>query len=375
MIYLDYAANTPADERVLAKFCETERAFFGNANSSHAAGKSAKEKLESITASIAEKLGVLPEEIIYTSGASEANNLAIKGIAAASRHVGRHIISTPLEHASVSGALTALQEKGYEIDLVDITRDGTVDLEHLRELLRKDTVLVAVTAVDSELGTVQPVHEIAGIIKEYPQCVLHVDGTQMIGKTEISPLCAADMFSFAPHKFYGLNGCGILVKKKGIVLEPLIHGGVSTTIYRSGTPALALAAATDTALTFALSEQEERKQVVKQHRETLCRAFAKYEKVRVNSPAGAVPHILNISVQGIKGSDFQKALSDCEICVSVKSACSAPGTPSRAVFAVSRDRKNAMSSFRISLSHLTTEKEIEEFLSVFDRLYKKGVFA
>ena len=170
MIYLDYSANTPVDEAVLQRFCEVERNCPGNANSRHAAGTAAKAAIDAATQSIARSLNVQPAEIIYTSGASEANNFAIKSIARLERHHGRHIISTPLEHSSVSGSLTALQEQGYEIDLVDIRQDGTVDLAHLKELLRPDTILVAVTAVDSELGVVQPVAEIAEILKAYPHC-------------------------------------------------------------------------------------------------------------------------------------------------------------------------------------------------------------
>ena len=154
MIYLDYSANTPADPAVLDAFCQTERRYIGNPNSTHPAGQAAQAEMARVTDGIAELLDVLPEEIIYTSGASESNNLALKGIVQASRHVGKHIISTALEHSSVGGALSALQQQGCEVDLVDIRRDGTIDLEHLRELGRKDTVLVAVCAVDSELGTV-----------------------------------------------------------------------------------------------------------------------------------------------------------------------------------------------------------------------------
>lgn len=372
MIYFDYSAHTPADSAVLASFIETERRFIGNANSRHSAGREAAEAMSEVTASIAAKLGVEPEEIIYTSGASEANNLAIKGIARTARHFGRHIISTALEHASVSGPLTYLQEQGYEIDLVDIGRDGKIDLCHLRELLRQDTVLVSICGVDSELGTVQPVHEIAEILVEYPNCRLHVDATQAIGKIAL-PFDGIDTMSFSAHKFYGLNASGILLKRKKLVIEPLIHGGASTTIYRSGTPALSLAAATDTALKIALSERENRYSAVKKHNDTLRKELSAYRDVRINSPKDAIPHILNLSVKGVKGSTFQEALDHRGVCVSVKSACSVDGTPSRAVFAVSRDRKNALSSWRISLSHLTTESEIEQFLDIFERCYKELV--
>ncbi|MGN1201793.1 MAG: cysteine desulfurase family protein, partial [Eubacterium sp.] len=351
MIYLDYSAHTPSDLRVLECYCKYERDFIGNANSVHSAGRAANEEMKRITQSIANLLNVGSDEIIYTSGASEANNLAIKGIARASRHIGRHIISTPLEHSSVSGCLTALQEQGYEIDLVDIRRDGTVDLDSLSELLRNDTVLVAVCAVDSELGTVQPIEKIAALLESYPKCRLHIDATQAAGKIRM-PFDISDTISFAPHKFYGLNGSGILLKRKGLAIEPLIHGGVSTTIYRSGTPTLALNASAECALRLALENFESRRKIVEQHNTFLRTELSKYKYVRINSPQNAVPHILNISVSGVKAKDFQSALDKRGVCVSVKSACSVEGTPSRSVYAVSRDRKNALSSWRISLSHL-----------------------
>ena len=157
MIYLDYSANTPVDPAVLEAFCKAEQTYIGNPNSTHCAGRTACEEMARVTDHIAGLLGVEPAGIIYTSGASESNNLAIKGIAQASRSTGRHMISTVLEHASVGGTLTALQQQGWEVDLLDIQRDGTIDLEQLGDLLRKDTILVSVCAVDSELGTVQPI--------------------------------------------------------------------------------------------------------------------------------------------------------------------------------------------------------------------------
>ena len=370
MIYLDYSANTPADPAVLDAFYQTERRYIGNPNSTHPAGQAARAEMARVTDSIAALLGVLPQEIIYTSGASESNNLALKGIVQASRHVGKHIVSTALEHSSVGGALSALQQQGCEIDLVDIRRDGTLDLEQLRELLRKDTVLVAVCAVDSELGTVQPIREIVEILKDYPNCRLHVDATQAVGKTE-PVLDGVDTMSIAPHKFYGLNGSGLLVKKKHLVIEPQIHGGGSTTPYRSGTPALGLAVSIETALRLALEGQNERVAQIAALNRRLRTELGKYPAVRFNSPENAVPHILNLSVSGVKGTMFQRELGKHGVCVSVKSACSTEGTPSKAVYAVSHDRKNALSSWRISLSHLTTEAEITEFLQIFDRCYKE----
>ena len=306
---------------------------------------------------IAALLGVQPAEIIYTSGASESNNFALKGLARLSRHAGRHIISTPLEHSSVSGTLTALQEQGYEIDLLDIRRDGTVDLDHLNELLRPDTIAVAVTLVDSELGVVQPVEEIAAILKNYPNCHLHVDATQAVGKIPVS-FEGVDTMSLTAHKFYGLNGIGLLLKRRNLALEPLIH--------RSGTPTVALASSLACALELAVENLPERSASVQKRNAELRAALCQHPEVRINSPENAIPHILNLSVRDVKGTVFQRELDAHGVCVSVKSACSSDGLPSRAVFAVSRDRRNALSSWRISLSHLTTEAEIQEFLRVFD---------
>ena len=185
---------------VLDAYLAAERRYIANPNSTHIAGQEARAEMERVTQSIAQHLGVQPAEIIYTSGASEANNLALKGIAHASRHIGKHIISTQLEHSSVGASLSALQQQGYEIDLLNIGRDGRIDLEQLEELLRKDTVLVSICGVDSELGTVQPVREIAALVHRYPNCRLHVDATQAVGKTALWLDCV-DAMSFTAHKF------------------------------------------------------------------------------------------------------------------------------------------------------------------------------
>ena len=370
MIYLDYSANTPVDARVLEQFCAVERRCIGNANSHHQAGSAAKAEIDAATIKIASLLGVQPAEIIYTSGASEANNFALKGLARLSRYAGRHIISTPLEHSSVSGTLTALQEQGYEIDLLDVKQDGTVDLEHLKDLLRPDTICVAVTLVDSELGVVQPVQEIAAILKAYPHCHLHVDATQAVGKIPVS-FEGVDTMSLTAHKFYGLNGIGLLIKRRNLALEPLIHGGESTTIYRSGTPTVALASSLACALDLAVTDLPGRVGHVEKLNAELRAALSTYPLVRINSPEHAIPHVLNLSVQNVKGTVFQRELDAKGVCVSVKSACSSDGLPSRAVFAVSRDRRNALSSWRISLSHLTTEDEIKAFLQAFDVCYRE----
>ena len=181
MIYLDYAANTPVDPAVLERFCQLEHEWVGNPNASHRAGRAARAELARITDSIASLLGVHPSEILYTSGASEANNTAVKGLVQAAGTAGRHVISTPLEHASINGCLEFLRTQGYTVDLLNLRSDGTVDLAHLDALLRVDTVLVSVCAVDSELGIQQPIEAIAAHLQNYPNCRFHVDATQAVG--------------------------------------------------------------------------------------------------------------------------------------------------------------------------------------------------
>lgn len=371
MVYLDYAANTPCEEEVLTSFTAAAREYIANPNSLHAPGRQANERMEETSKAIAALLGVKASEIIHTSGASEANNLAIKGVARAYRQFGKHIISTALEHSAVSGALTYLQGQGYEIDLLDIKEDGTVDLDHLKELLRKDTVLVTIGYVDSELGVKQPIEEIAEILKAYPNCYFHTDATQAVGKIPVT-LDGVDLMTFSPHKFFGLNGAGILVKKEHVMLEPIIHGGSSTTIYRSGTPVLAMAVATEKAMELAFANLEQRYEYVARLNRQLREGLQGIKDVRINSTDKSIPYILNLSVKGAKSEPLRAALEQEGYLVSPKSACSVPNTPSRAVMAVSRDRKTALSCIRISMSYRTTKEDIAGVVEAVKRVIDRG---
>ena len=373
-IYLDYASNTPVDKDVLNTFNEITLKYFANPNSTHILGKVTNKKIQETTENIIKELSKkanLDEnmEIIYTSGSSESNNLAIKGIAKSYKENGKHIISTFLEHSSVSSPLTYLKEQGYEIDIVNITNEGKVDLEHLKSLIRKDTILVSICYVDSEVGIVQPIEEIAKIVKECPNCFFHVDCTQAVGKINID-LKNIDLISFAPHKFYGLNGFGALIKNKEIVLEPLINGGASTTIYRSGTPVIGQICALEKALEISFNNLEERKKYVKNINKKLRENLSKYKDVKINTISDENPFILNISVNGVKATEFKNKLEEYGVCISIKSACTITITPSRIVMAMTHDRKRALDSFRISLSHLVKESEINKFLEIFDKCYK-----
>jgi cysteine desulfurase len=298
--------------------------------------------------------------------------MAIKGVAAYNKKYGKHIITTFLEHSSVNGAVGYLQNNGYEIDYAEITQDGLIDLENLKQLIRDDTVLVSICYVDSEVGLIQQIDEIGKIIKNYQHCIFHVDATQAVGKIPVN-FENVDLITLAPHKFYGLNGCGVLIKKENILIEPLIHGGVSTTSFRSGTPALGMIASTEKALELACENLESNYNYVKKLNEKLRNALNKYPNVKINSNENSVPFILNISISKVNTEQFKLDLEEYDIYVSTKSACCAPNTASRPVYALTKDRKRALATLRISLSHLTKEEEINLFLEAFDKCLKKFV--
>ena len=372
-IYLDYAANTPVDKEVLKVFNDSTLKYFANPNATHELGAIVKDKIDKTTDAIMDLLQKNADldddmEIVYTSGSSESNNLAIKGIAQTYRENGKHIISTFLEHSSVSSPLTYLKEQGYEIDVVNITKEGIVDIDEIERLIRNDTILISVCYVDSEVGNIQPIQEIAQLVKKYPNCYLHVDATQAIGKIKLD-LKDVDLISFAPHKFNGLNGFGVLVKRKDIVLEPLINGGASTTIYRSGTPVIGQICALERALELTFKRFSKQYEYVSNLNKILRDRLAQYKNVVINTKFLDNPYILNISAIGIKAVDFKAELEKYGVCVSIKSACTVTITPSRIVMAMTHDRKRAFASWRISLSHLTTEDEINEFLNIFDKCY------
>lgn len=243
---------------------------------------------------------------------------------------------------------------------------GNANSRHAAGTAAKAAIDAATQSIARSLN-VQPA-EIAEMLKACPHCHFHVDATQAVGKLPVS-FAGIDTMSLTAHKFYGLNGIGVLVKRRGLALEPLIHGGESTTLYRSGTPTVALACSLALALEKAVSELPARVEHIRALNARLRTGLAQYPKVRINSPDTAVPQILNLSVQNVKGTVFQRELDAQGVCVSVKSACSSDGLPSRAVFAVSHDRRNALSSWRISLSHLTTEQEITDFMQAFDACY------
>ena len=371
MTYLDYSATTPVNKSVLESFNKTCLEYIGNPNSLHKLGVKSKELEESATKQIATLLNVKENEIIYTSGSSESNNLAIKGICERYERVGKHIITTNLEHSSIYGPIGYLQKKGYEIDFVK-TNNGLVDLEDLKQKIRKDTVLVTIASVNSEVGIRQNIEEIGKLLKDYP-CYFHVDATQSIGKVNID-FKNVDLVSFSAHKIFGLKGIGCLIKKEKIDLLPLIHGGKSTTVYRSGTPALPLIVSLAKALRLALEDLDEKIKYINDLNHYLKENIQNIENVTINSNQYSIPQILNISVLNIKPETMLHALEEDDIYISTQSACSSNNTVSKAVLEVTKCEECAKHSIRISISYVTTKEEIDYFITCFKKQIERLSF-
>lgn len=372
MIYLDNSATTMVDDRVLETFNKVCKNYPGNSNSLHSLGIKSKELEDYATEKISNLLGVKPSEIIYTSGASESNNTVLKGVASKYKNRGNHIITTPLEHSSVLETCKYLENKGFIIDYVKIKDNGLIDIDDLERLLTDNTILVSVAYVDSELGIRQDIDTISKIVKKHPKCYFHVDATQAIGKIKVDPT-SIDFISMSAHKIFGLKGIGLLIKKDNIVIDNLIHGGKSTTIYRSGTPALPLICSLMKALELVIPNIDKNYEYVSSLSRKIKDNLKKYDNIHINSTENSIPYIINFSVIGVKPETFIHTMEEEDIYLSTKSACSTSDI-SLSVDSIYHNREISMSSIRISLSYKNTTEEIDKFIKVFDKIYNKLVF-
>ena len=372
MIYLDNSATTMVDDRVLETFNKVCKNYPGNSNSLHSLGIKSKELEDYATEKISNLLGVKPSEIIYTSGASESNNTVLKGVASKYKNRGNHIITTPLEHSSILETCKYLESKGFIIDYVKIKDNGLIDIEDLERLLTDNTILVSVAYVDSELGIRQDIDTISKIVKKHPKCYFHVDATQAIGKIKVDPT-SIDFISMSAHKIFGLKGIGLLIKKDNIVIDNLIHGGKSTTIYRSGTPALPLICSLMKALELIIPNIDKNYEYVSSLSNKIKDNLKKYDNIHINSTENSIPYIINFSVIGVKPETFIHTMEEEDIYLSTRSACSTSDV-SLSVDSIYHNREISMSSIRISLSYKNTEEEIDKFIEVFDKIYNKLVF-
>lgn len=360
MIYLDYSATTKADKHVIEKFVETEEKYFANPNSNHYLGKECNSEISKAINTICDSLGIKENEIIFTSGASESNNTVLKGLNV------NHIITTKLEHSSITTPVGYLQTKGIKIDFVKLDENGLVDIDDLINLIDEEPTLVSIGAVNSETGIKQDIKKIGEILKKYPNVYFHSDITQCLGKVSID-LTNVDLASFSMHKIFGFRGIGGLIKKENIRIVPLIHGGKSTTIYRSGTPQTGLITSSSVAIENAVKNVDEHYKKVLQ--------LNKYLKdnikdiVLINSNEHSIPHILNFSILNKNSEDTLKYFSDNGILISSKTACSS-GSYSFVVNELYHDMNRAETSNRVSISYKTTKEELDEFIKLLKEWVK-----
>ena len=373
-IYLDYSATTPVDPRVAEKMIPYLCEHFGNpASRSHAYGWEAEKAVEEARAEVAALVNADPKEIIWTSGATESNNLAIKGAAHFYKGKGKHVITLKTEHKAVLDTVRELEQQGFDATYLDVKEDGLVDLDALKAAIRPDTVVVSIMFVNNEIGVIQPIAEIGEICRERG-VVFHVDAAQATGKVEIDlQKLKVDLMSFSAHKTYGPKGIGALYvrRKPRVRLEAQMHGGGHERGLRSGTLATHQIVGMGEAFRLAREEMAAENERVRQLRDRLADGFKDMEAVYVNGDVERrVPHNLNISFAYVEGESLIMAIKD--VAVSSGSACtSASLEPSYVLRALGRNDELAHSSIRFSIGRFTTEEEIDYAIDLLRRKIDK----
>jgi cysteine desulfurase len=363
-IYLDYSATTPVDERVAEQMSRylTRDGLFGNpASRSHAFGWDAEKAVERARAQVAELVGADPREIVWTSGATEADNLAIKGAAHFYQKKGRHIVTVKTEHKAVLDACRQLEREGFEVTYLDVRSDGLVDLEVLRSALREDTVLLSVMHVNNEIGVIQDIEAIGAIARER-KVLFHVDAAQSTGKVAIDlSRLPVDLMSFSAHKSYGPKGIGALYvrRKPRVRIEAQMHGGGHERGMRSGTLAPHQIVGMGEAFRLAREEMGAESERIRMLRDRLWTGLSDMEEVYLNGDLERrIAGNLNVSFNFVEGESLIMALKD--IAVSSGSACtSASLEPSYVLRALGRDDELAHSSIRFTLGRYTTAEEVD----------------
>jgi cysteine desulfurase len=361
-IYLDYSATTPVDPRVAQKMIPYLTEFFGNpASRSHAFGWKAEEGVEEARAHVAALINADPKEIVWTSGATEGNNLAIKGAANFYKTKGKHLITQKTEHKAVLDTFRELERQGFEATYLEVEPNGIVDLEKLKAAIRPDTILVSIMMVNNEIGVIHPVWEIAEICRA-KGIVFHCDAVQGGGRVEIDmQKFKADLLTITAHKMYGPKGIGALYvrRKPRVRIEAQIHGGGHERGFRSGTLATHQIVGFGEAARLAKAEMAADNQRIGALRDRLLKAIEDIEEVYVNGDLEQrIPHNLNVSFNYVEGESLIMAVKD--IAVSSGSACtSASLEPSYVLRALGRSDELAHSSVRLTLGRFTTEEEVD----------------
>lgn len=369
MIYLDNSATSIPEASVVASFTKVTQQFYANPASIHYLGGEVEQLHEQARNQAASLLEVTPDEIVFTSGGTEANNMAIKGIAFQYHNRGKHIITTEIEHASVYEACKSLETQGFSVTYLPVDGNGVVCVADVENAITDETILISVMHVNNEIGSVQPIAEIGKLAKKYPKLYFHVDAIQSIGKYPLQLANSGiDLCSFSGHKIRGLNGTGVLYIKSGLLLFPLFHGGSQEFSHRSGTENVA----GNVAFVRALRLIKEKQALEQAHFITLEKELrSRLEQIAsvvINSPKQAAPHIMNISVPGIKPEVMIHTLAEAGIIISTQSACSSKKfTESRVLKAIGVADEIAASGLRISLAYETTMQDINEFVTQLEK--------
>lgn len=379
MIYFDNSATTKVHDEVLQTFIEVNKNYYANPASIHAFGVEVNELLDAARSQIASIFNTKPEYVLFTSGGTESNNFAIFGVAKANQHIGKHIITTEIEHASVLEAYKSLEKEGYEVDYLSVNKNGVISLDELREKLRKDTILVTMMHVNNEMGAIQPIEEAAKIIHEYSRAIFHVDAVQSFGKLNIrfNGEAGPDIISISGHKIHGLKGTGIIAFQRKLNIVPYIVGGGQEFGLRSGTVAVPQAVALAKACRIAVENLPENQAKFTKWRDDLIDYFKTFgNHIYILSSKEGAPHILSFSIRDLKGEVIINALQKRGVIVSTSSACSSKQKKtSHVVEALKVDPHFKEGVIRISFGAKNTDEEIEQFKAIFKDVMKelKGV--
>lgn len=367
-IYLDHASTTPPSKEVVQSMLEVLEKDYGNPSSLHRKGIKAEAYIKETSELIANHLKVLPNEIYYTSGGTESNNIAIFGVAEGYKRNGRHLITTQIEHPSVLAPFKKLESQGYEVTYLPVNEEGYIDLNTLEKAIRSDTILVSIMHVNNEIGTIAPIEAIGELIKKVnPHTLFHVDGVQSFAKLPIYPKrWKIDFLSMSGHKIHGPKGIGVLYATKGNKLNPLQYGGDQQKGLRSGTENTPGIAGLYMAVKNAYESLEESRGSIYQLKQRLVRHLTTEIKgTYIQGPnlEEGSPYIVNVRFDGVRGEVLLHALEDKNIYISTGSACSShKSNKSATLQALGLSDEQILSSIRISLSPNTNEEDIQTFI-------------
>lgn len=367
MIYFDNSATTRPYPEVTDTYLKVSTEYFGNPSSLHPLGKISERLLVQARERAAELLKVNPSEILFTSGGTESNNLAIKGTAHQYQGRGNHLITSSTEHASSLEAFQQLEKEGFRVSYLDPDNNGIITAEQVKEELTDETILVSLIHVHNETGSIQPVQEIGEVLSHHPKVLFHVDHVQGAAKVPLDFRTAkVDLCTLSAHKFHGMKGSGILYVRNDVRLHSLLSGGSQERGIRAGTENVAGVTAMIKALRMSMGKSETFLPQIRKINRWIEQECSNIPGVVINSPEDRAPHILNIAVPGIKPEVMVQALAEKDIYVSTKSACSSRETePSRTLIAMGYDKETASSALRISLTYENTFEEAERFIAEF----------